>query len=181
MFKKILLIHKNIIINNMLFIFLSIASVIIIFRKNITDKYERFNNLYDVVSLHNNNRFTILYHTVNILYKSIIISVLNYDCCRNNRVKKIERNLWEITYEINGKKYKMLVRPDRGPSYIRKIYDNNNIDITDYIHPYLGPNNDFHKSDILTPEFFNLKSIVIEKNDGHVQTFTYTEKLKLIK
>ncbi len=165
----------------MLFIFLFTSSIIFIYRKNIIDKYERFNSLYNVVSLHHNNSFFILYHTLNIVCKSILISVLNYDLFRSNRVKKIDRNLWEITYQINGKKYKMVVRPDRGPSDIRKIYDNNNVDITEYIGGYLGPNNDFHKSDILTPEFFNLKSIVIEKNDGGVKTFINREKLKLIK
>ena len=173
---------SNILINKMLFIFLFTSSIIFIYRKNIIDKYERFNSLYNVVSLHHNNRFFILYQTLNIVCKSIIIHVLNYDLFRsNNKVKKIDRNLWEITYEINRKKYKMVVKPDRGPSDIRKIYDNNNVDITEYIGGYLGPNNDFHKSEILTPEFFNLKSIVIEKNDGSVKTFINREKLKIIK
>jgi hypothetical protein len=97
----------------------------------------------------------------------------------NNNVKKIDKNLWEVVYNINGKKYKMVVIPNRGPSDIIKISDENGVDITNCISDYLGPNNDFHKTEILTPEFFNVKSIIIEKNDGTIQRFSNKEILKI--
>ena len=163
----------------MLFVFICLGSVFFLFREKIVEKYDRFNNLYNIVSLRYNNRCVILYHTISIIYKSTKISLLNSIFLKNNNVKKIERNLWEISYEINGKKYKMIVRPNRGPSNIRKIYDNDNNDITEYISEYLGPNNDFHKSEILTPEFFNLKSINIEKDNGTTEKFINNEKLNI--
>ena len=163
----------------MLFIFISLGSIIFIFRETILDKYQKFNKLYSIVSLNNNNnKFITLYHTISIIYTSIKISILKYRMFNNN-VKKIDKNLWEVVYNINGKKYKMIVIPNKGPSDIVKISDENGVDISNYISHYLGPNNDFHKTEILTPEFFNVKSIIIEKNDGTIQRFSNKEILKI--
>lgn len=58
--------------------------------------------------------------------------------------KSIGKNLFEINYELHNKQYKMIVRNKRGPCPISQITNENGIDITDHILPYMGPNYDWH-------------------------------------
>jgi len=79
--------------------------------------------------------------------------------------KTISKNLFEISYSLHNKQYKMIVRNKRGPCPISQITNENGIDITDHILPYMGPNYDWHgyKPSAIT---FGHTEIVITYSNG---------------
>ena len=64
----------------------------------------------------------------------------------NNSPKQYSKNKYEITYAINDKIYKIRSNFKKGPCPILKISNENNVDITYDILPYLGPNYDWHNN-----------------------------------
>jgi len=91
-----------------------------------------------------------------------------------NSVTKIDKHHYEISYAINGRLHKMIIKPERGPSQIEKIVDHENNDITDIIMEYHGP-----KQKRLSPSFFNTQFIVIHRIDGGVITINDVEEIDL--
>ena len=91
-----------------------------------------------------------------------------------NSVTKIDKHHYEISYAINGRLHKMIIKPERGPSRIEKIVDHENNDITDIIMEYHGP-----KQKRLSPSFFNTQFIVIHRIDGGVITINDVEEIDL--
>jgi hypothetical protein len=96
----------------------------------------------------------------------------------NNSVKKIDKNKYEVSYVINGKIYKMVSSPARGPILIIRILNENNIDVTDHILPYIGPNNDWHNTKYF-PNFFKYNSLIFELSNGDKKTFNHSENIIL--
>ena len=95
----------------------------------------------------------------------------------NTSVKKIDKNKYILTYTIDGKLYKMIIKKKTGPSNILLILDENNKEISYLIEPYIGPEKDFHNKEI-TPCFFNKKEIIFEMTDGETIVFKEKDVLK---
>ena len=145
---------------NVVFNFDSIHKKILFYK----GKFQRLNNL---VSKKHDSKLMIWYCSIVIIIKDQYLKFLQYI---DNRVVKINKNLYEISYIINDKHYKMLVNPEKGPKPYSKIFDENDIDITDEIQPYIGPCNDFHKFKI-TPNHLSKKKIIIHKYNGDRDIF----------
>ena len=109
------------------------------------------------------------------ILKKFYLEFLQY---MNNSVVKINKNTYEVSYIINNKLYKMIVRPERGPKSVTNIFDENDDDITHEIEPYLGPNNDFHGHKF-TPKFFCKKRIIIYKSGNEKIIFEDDEMICL--
>ena len=62
-----------------------------------------------------------------------------------------------LTYHDGTQQYKIKWKK-KSPSFIKKVTDENDNDITDEIRPYLGPNYNFHGT-LLTPRDFEKRSI----------------------
>jgi len=58
----------------------------------------------------------------------------------SSNVTKLDKGLYEVYYKIKGRRYRMLVSPERGPPKITHITDNNGEDVTDTVLPFMGPN-----------------------------------------
>ena len=101
-------------------------------------------------------------------------SYINFLQYMNSTVKKLDKNKFEITYVINGKMFKMITSPPKGPSLILQVSDDNQDDITEIVLPYLGPKNNWHNTEF-TPSFFGSNSLSFEISNGDTKTFTGDE------
>lgn len=81
-----------------------------------------------------------------------------------------------LTYHNNGKKFIYLFKTSHASNDLVIVKDQNNIDVTDMVEPYLGPCLDFHGAS-LTPSDIGYESLTIFK-DGDSEfykTFTKNE------
>lgn len=138
-------------------------------------KYDKWLLLNDMVSKKHDSRIMITLISISMILKKFYLEFLQYI---NNSVVKINKNTYEVSYIINNKLYKMIVKPERGPKSITNILDENEDDITHEIEPYLGPNNDFHGHKF-TPKFFCKKNIIIYKHGDEKIIFEDDEMICL--
>ena len=96
----------------------------------------------------------------------------------DNSLKKIGKNKYELKYVINGKLYKKIIIPERGPLPIISITNENDDDITEHILPYIGPNNNFHNENF-SPNFFGYKKLLFEMCNGNIKIFKDYEIIKI--
>jgi hypothetical protein len=101
------------------------------------------------------------------LFVGVIVTTMYYNMLNFlfNNVKKIKFNTYVVTYTINGKLYKFIAKPTRGPSRVVQISNEMQIDVTDEILPYMGPNYDWYGIK-LYPTFFNYTTLVFEFSNG---------------
>lgn len=95
-----------------------------------------------------------------------------------NPVKKIGKNIYEVSYIIEGKKYKMIVSPMKGPAPVLAISNDTMEDVTEQVISYLGPKCDWHGNKF-TPDFFGHKSLTVQMADGSTKTFTVEEHVHI--
>ena len=98
----------------------------------------------------------------------------------NNSVTKFNNKTYEVSYVINGKLYKMLVVPKRGPLPVLQISDESQNDVTDHILPYMGSRYDWYGEN-LNPKYFGYKSLTFELSDGNEYTFTNDSNMNINK
>ena len=110
------------------------------------------------VSLTETDPIMIAYRTGVIACQAVMVNFTNEDV-------KVGKNLYEVSYKLLGKKYKMLVKIKRGPCPINSIIDDDGNDITDKVLPYMGPKFDWHGQQP-DPSFFDCETMNIEKFDG---------------
>lgn len=139
------------------------------------DKFKKWDNLKQLVSTGHTSKFKIMYVSCQLIIKAIYLSLIQK---MNNSVKKLDRNVYEVSYLINGKVYKMVVTPIRGPSPVLQISNDSYIDVTDIVIPYLGPRYDWHNI-TLSPKFFGYKSLTFELLDGSSKTFSDNDNVTI--
>ena len=145
------------------------------------NRYDRFKNLNQLVStkykgkINCNTKMKIFYLSIIIILKALYLSILQK---LNNSLKKIDNNTYELSYTISGNIYKMIIIPNRGPSNVLQIIDDNYEDVTDFIMPYLGPKENWHNSSMFTPSFFNKKSLTFNMMQEE-KTFNNIEPMVL--
>jgi|TARA_B110000259_G_C14034389_1_gene408501 hypothetical protein len=122
----------------------------------------------------NNTRFIYL-ESLKIVIRAIYLNMVNHYF---NYVTKIDKKTYMVTYYIENKLYKIVVKQKRGPNLINVILNEDDIDITDNVFPYLGPNYDFHGSKI-SPSFFNEKIIKFKLKDKDDLVYYENDCIKL--
>jgi len=134
----------------------------------IMNKFKKFRKLNSLVATSETESFKIIYVSLKLIAKASYISLIQY---MNNSVRPIERGKsYELTYVINGKMYKLIVTPTRGPAPIMQISNDNGEDVTDIVLPYMGPQYDWHYREF-APRFFGYKSLTFELADGSERTY----------
>lgn len=148
------------------------------YRKEIKENYEDYQRLREtVISLETDptpNKCMIECKSIKLVMKNLLFRLNQY---MNGNVKFISRNKIEITYVVNGKTYKLIQTVQRGPNPILKIRDGEK-DVTDKVIPYIGPQGDFHGSE-LTPNHLDCKELVFEYDFGEMKTFDENTVIKL--
>ena len=138
-----------------------------IVKEYISIKKNKLKNLYNLVSTRHTSKFIIVLISTEMLFQSFYQSLVQY---LDNSVKKIGKNKYELKYVINGKLYKKIIIPERGPLPVVSITNENNDDVTEYILPYIGPNNNFHNENF-NPNFFDYKILKFEMSNGTIKIF----------
>ena len=110
--------------------------------------------------------------SVYMVLKFVYLQILQY---LTNTVAKIDKNNYEVTYIINGKMYKMVVKPERGPLNYTKILNDKDENIIDEFSQYYGPH---YKNQVkLMPSFFKTKSLRLVFYDETEKVFEEDEKI----
>lgn len=138
-----------------------------IIANTVVSNYRKWRRLNNLVSSQYNNVFTIFWYSFMLINKAFYLSFLQY---MNSSIKKVGRNSYEISYLIEGKMYKMIVKPQKGPSRVLQVSDENKEDITELVLPFLGPKNDWHGRKFVSWDF-NRKSLTFELGNGEERTF----------
>ena len=134
-------------------------------------KYNEWIKLNSMMRLKYKNPITVKIMSVYMIFKFSYLQIIQY---LTNSVVKIDKNHYEVSYIINGKLYKMIVKHKRGPSHIHKIIDGDNNDLTDTIMEYNGP-----KQTKISPRFFNSEFFVVHHINGDFFTIKEFEEMEL--
>ena len=134
----------------------------------ITDKYKKCQILRDNIHSREKNAIKVLWISTKLIIATLYISFLQYI---NTSIRKLDRKTYEVSYVIEGKLYKMVVIPKRGPAPVLQILDENSDDITRYVLPYMGPQYDWHGKKF-TPRFFGHNSLTFLLGDGSEYIYT---------
>lgn len=137
----------------------------------VQDRYKRFKNLNSLVASTPQGQYQsktmVIIVSTKMLIQAFYLALVQY---MNNSVRKLDRNVYEVSYVINGRMYKMLVTPQRGPAPVLQISNDEDEDVTEQVLPYMGPQYDWHNNRI-APEFFGCKSLTFELADGSEHTY----------
>ena len=145
-----------------------------LFPEYIEIKYQKWVSLNSMMASKYKSPTMVKIMSLYMICKFCYLQTLQY---LTNTVVKIDKNSYEISYIINGKIYKMVVKPERGPLNYYKILNDKNENIIDEISQYYGPH---YKNQVkLTPSFFKTSHIKIVLFDDSEQVFGENEKLIL--
>jgi len=145
-----------------------------LFPEYIEIKYQKWVSLNSMMASKYKSPTIVKIMSVYMICKFCYLQTLQY---LTNTVVKIDKNSYEISYIINGKIYKMVVKPERGPLNYYKILNDKNENIIDEISQYYGPH---YKNQVkLTPSFFKTSHIKLVLFDDSEQVFGENEKLIL--
>jgi len=78
-------------------------------------------------------------------------------------------NTYELEYTIGNSNYVLIVNSKKKCD-ILQITNDEDLDITDEILPYIGPSLDWHGK-MISPSYFNLNSITFELSNGKSITY----------
>jgi len=151
------------------FVFVFLAGVYYKAYQRIYTSYLDLKTLRDTVATQYTSPYMIWRKTFEIVLKSFKIRFLNYI---DNRVKKINRNTYEISYNIEGKEYCIVTKIKRGPVSILDVVNETGKNRRDII-PYL---NQYNKN--LTPSYFNEDILHLYFLTGDTKKFQKDEILK---
>ena len=135
--------------------------------KFISEKFNNLKRLYNLVSTRHSSPIIITLISIKMILQSFY---LEFHQIINNTVIKIDKNKYILTYILNGKEYKMIISPSRGPSPVFNIVNDKNANVTDEIIPYLGPNNDWNNYKF-SPDFFRYKTLTFHLLNGQIIDF----------
>ena len=139
----------------------------LVLKDTVVTKYRRWRRLNQLVSINERNNVRTVWISFKIVMYTLYIAFLQY---MNTSVRKLNHKTYEVTYVINGRIYKMMVVPKRGPLPVLQISNDLEIDVTEHVLPYMGPRYDWHGSR-LAPRFFGYNSLTFELSDGTEHTY----------
>ena len=138
----------------------------------IMDNYNKCQKLNTVVkTTTNGNRIKALKTTFQIISKMLWLMFLQW---LNNSVEKVDRKTSVLTYVYAGKRYKLFIKPKRGPCPILQIIDENSEDVTEHVLPYMGPKYNWH-GEKLSPKTLGYKTLTFECSNGKSLIFKNEE------
>lgn len=133
----------------------------------VAKKYTKWKSLNSLAATQNEGRVAIFVASIQMLWAARATRMIRES-------KRIDRHTFDVSYEIQGKSYHMIVKPVRGPSPITEATGDGGEDFTDRLHLYLGPKYDWHGA-CITPEFFGYDEVTFEMLDGTKKTYTKNE------
>jgi hypothetical protein len=136
-------------------------------KDNAVEKYKKFRELNNLVAKQYKTVGMILYVSICMIMKMYWMNFIQWT---NYSLEVLNKKDISISYVLNGKLYKILIKAKKGPNLVLLVTDENNEDITDTVLPYLGPNNDWHHN-TFKPNFWNKKFMCFELSSGEMKSF----------
>lgn len=128
----------------------------------VKEKRDKCRSLNTLVESQYNNPWMVIWVSASLLTKMTWLSFLQRI---NGSVQRLDKHRYELTYVINGRIHKMIVKPKNGPPSILAALDENKTDVTHKILPYLGPGENFHGYRFC-PADFGLKKVTFDLSSG---------------
>lgn len=144
-----------------------------ILREYLSTYKQKFTTVKTIVG--NKNTVYVLWVCIWMLAKAFYIGMWQY---LNKSVVRLNNNTYEVTYILNGKTYKLKVKIKKGPNKIIQALDHNDIDMTDSLHSFYGPHQNFHGT-LFTPKDFNVKRISVNTSDGDEKVFEENDHINI--
>ena len=94
------------------------------------------------------------------------------------KIEKINRNNYQITYNINQTNYKIILLHQKGPVNFFKVENSLQEDVTDIIISYYGISRDFHANSF-KPTDFGFKSLKFYFMDDNIIQFDENEIIQI--
>ena len=135
---------------------------------------KQWKKMTDLVSTTETNRFRVYIKSIQMVTQLTINNL--FDIFYQKNTRKIGRNLYEVSYNIESNNYKMLIEPLKGPAPVLQISNNLNEDITTDVLSYMGPQYDWHSLSHINNKrfnpanFFNCDYLLFELSDGNTET-----------
>lgn len=146
-----------------------------IVKETFLTKYRKFRDLNKLVSTHYKTVWSIVWVSLCMVAKMYWINFLQW---ANNTIEYVDNKHVCITYVLQGRMYKMVVKLRKGPSDILLVTDEDSNDVTDMVLPYLGPQGDWHGKEF-KPEFWKKRMLNFELSSGEQETFLENEVVKV--
>ncbi len=97
----------------------------------------------------------------------------------HSSVQLVNSRTARLDYMLNGRRYTAFFAIKRGPSKIRRIRNESWGDITEEMKQFLGPNENFHGYEYMTPKLMGYEELHFDFTDGTERFFTTHEIIKL--
>ena len=136
-------------------------------RQLIKKKYNDFYRLKKLVSTQHKNEMKQYMVCCSIIGKMWWMDFIQYI---NNSIEEKDKKTVVISYVLNNKMYKIVVKKPRGPEIVSKCLNGKLKNVKEKVKPYLGTQNKFHGSK-LTPKFFGYNKLIFTLNNGIVKEF----------
>jgi hypothetical protein len=146
-----------------------------IVKEAVLTRYRRFRELNKLVETKYKTIGMILWVSLSMVAKMYWMNFLQW---ANNTIDHIDNKTVIVSYVLNGKLYRMVVRPRKGPTNVLLITDEDDEDVSDTVLPFMGPNQDWHYKEF-SPSFWNKKSLTFEMSTGLQKTFSENQKIEI--
>jgi len=133
-------------------------------------KRRKWKELKEMVSSQYTSTFDIYRVSYQMLLQAMYQDVLSYF---DNRVIQKSKKVYEITYYIEGQKFKLPIKVKRGPSKIIDANNENQECILLELKEYLSPNGTLNNP-LVTPRYLGYQKIIVTEMDGD-KTFEENE------
>lgn len=139
--------------------------------KNYTD----FRSLNNLVSTQYKSILIILYVSIQMVCQ---MYWMRFKQWLGNNIEIIDKNTIAISYVYNGKLYKIVVHPKKGPPKVLMVFDDNRNDMTNEVLPYMGSADNWHGKEF-TPAFWTSRELNFSLSSGDERTFSEHEAILL--
>lgn len=138
----------------------------------ILEKYSRFRQLNALVNTRHENPIVVFFVSIGMVIKMYWMNFVQWS---DNSLEKIDKKTVVISYVINGKLHKILVRVKKGPENIRLVLDEHGTDVSDLIIPYIGHNDGWN----LSPKFWKKQKLIFNLSSGEIKTFNTDDVISI--
>jgi hypothetical protein len=138
----------------------------------IVEKYTRFRQLNALVNTRHQNPVSVFFVSIGMIIKMYWMNFVQWS---DNSLEKIDKKTVVISYVINGKLHKILVRVKKGPENIVLVLDETGTDVSDLIIPYIGHNDGWN----LAPKFWKKQKLTFQLSTGETKIFNSDDVISI--
>lgn len=139
-------------------------------------KYRDFRNLNSLVSTQYKTVGMIMWISFVMICKMYWLQFLQW--INRSVVYSHDKKHLVFNYVLNGKVYKLVVSPVRGPQKVLVVSNESGEDVSDEILPFMGVEENWHRR-IFTPSFWGYTQLTFEMTNGETMTFEAQDEINI--